>query len=546
MHLLPVYLICLLILAGNSGTAAAGDLTYPREKVKKTLETWCDWLVKNRRPDNRFNPNPTSWYQDSYAIRTLVYGYRHIGKPEYLDMAAAYADIFVAQQLPSGGFLVGDARKPVTEWSRQELERQGNLADVGSIVAILPVLYPFVDTERKAIYLGVLKRYCDDFASKYVLESGTMTNGPNFGDAYSVAAGTTGMCFAALYAITGQQWYLEVAKRAAEEQLRHWMDDGRPIFFSSADRFPQIVTGFGDSMYFNEVILWVYHHTTDTAYRDLVRETYRKYIKGTQGLVAALDSAWWPIDMYSVGGRWHASKSAAMPHVLIDYYREMESDESLVLTIDGMMNFLCTEKTWLSIGIMNPARIADRRYEGEFAVAALGFGGITLSEYLETGSAFDVGPTGKPAPRQVNFQPPYLADRYALVPTGYERDTFWPYSPTKEIGWLGKIVGAALQRGLENNLLEDTFAMSREATWELAVPNGNYLVELSAGDAASVRIQHVEVEGKTVIDNEKTTPGQYLRIKGLLVAVNDGKLTVKIGNGFEYTTLNYIRLTPSE
>jgi hypothetical protein len=179
-------------------------------------------------------------------------------------------------------------------------------------------------------------------------------------------------------------------------------------------------------------------------------------------------------------------------------------------------------------------------------VTALGFGSIALTEYLETGSAFAVGPTGKPAPHQVNFQPHEIEERYAVVPTGYERDTFFPFSPRKGIGWLGRIIGNVVRRGIEDDLLLDSFAMSHQATWELEVPNGNYTVELAAGDPASVRTQYIEVEGKLAVENKKTPPGQYVRIKGFPVEVNDGKLTVKIGNGYDMTTLNYIRLIPSE
>ena len=94
MRTLWVCLICAVLAAGSPVRAAAEGPTFPKDRVEKALETWCDWLVSNRRPDNRFNPNPTSWYRDSYAIRTLVYGYRVLHKPEYLDMAAAYADAF--------------------------------------------------------------------------------------------------------------------------------------------------------------------------------------------------------------------------------------------------------------------------------------------------------------------------------------------------------------------------------------------------------------------------------------------------------------------
>ncbi|NOZ23505.1 MAG: hypothetical protein GXP25_20710 [Planctomycetes bacterium] len=357
---------------------------------KKALKTYCDWLLAHQTKSGFFNQNSSEWYRTSYPLRTLLAGYDIFGEKRYLDAVTVCLDKLLSEQLPNAAWASGFRNKPISERTQKEVEQAmggtTNTADVGSISTCLAVAYAYVDNERKAKYLDALKRYAEDYCMQWQLASGGFTNGrwqgKDMTTPYSVATGTQGMSFCALYAITGDEKYLKVAERAAKFLLDNWKEDGRPIHHHHAKDTAYVakVTSFGDIYYYHEAILWVWHWTKDEKLKDRIRQVYSWHIKGEEGLLHARENAvWWP-----VSHPWTNSKAAAMPLVLIEYDRSMAKDPEVHEAVERCEAFLCNPDFSKRIGVMCEPDLPW----GEYSMAATGFGGLTLAELVKPGVIF--------------------------------------------------------------------------------------------------------------------------------------------------------------
>jgi len=362
---------------------AAADKSDPR----KTLKTYCDWLLAHRTATGLLEQNSTEWYRTSYPIRTLLAGYHIFGDRRYLDAVTTCLDKLVGEQLPNSAWSSACRNRPVAERTDDEVDKAikgtTNTADVGSISACLAVAYPYVDERRKKVYLAALKRYADNYAAQWQLPTGGFTNGRWHGQdmktPYSVATGTQGMSFCALYAVTGDARYLKIAERAAGFLLDNWLEDGRPVHHhhEKETASPLKVTSFGDVYYYHEAILWVWHWTQDESLKDKTRRVYGWHIKGAQGLLQARENGvWWP-----VSETWANSKAAAMPLVFLEYDRSMAKDAEAHEAVERCVSFLCHPAWAERIGVM----CAPEMPWGKFSMPATGFAGLTLAEIIEPG-----------------------------------------------------------------------------------------------------------------------------------------------------------------
>ena len=354
---------------------------------RKALRTYCDWILANRPENGSFNPNSSEWYRSSYPLRTLLAGSQIFGEKSYLDAACALLDKLVEEQLPNGAWSSGFSNKPVSKRTPAEVEKAlsgtTNTADVGSISTCLAVAFPVVEASRQQPYLNALRRFSDGYAAQWQLPSGAFTNGRWGGKdmtvPYSVATGTQGMSFCALYAVTGEPRYLKIAERAAGFLLDNWLPDGRPIHHhhSEAKSAPLKSTSFGDIYYYHEAILWVWHWTANPALKDKIARVYGWHIKGPEGLLAArANEVWWPVDH-----PWTNSKAAAMPLVFLEYDRAMKQDPEVHEAVIRSEKFLCNPDFAQRIGVMEDPEMPW----GQFSMAATGFGGLFLAELIEPG-----------------------------------------------------------------------------------------------------------------------------------------------------------------
>ena len=249
--------------------------------VRAALRKLCDYLVAHQKETGVW---AGAWYETSYPVRTLLAAYDIFDDPRYLDAATKCLDKLPTEQLPNNSFSAGFRNQPTSQSSPATLERlmagTTNTADVGCITACLSIAAPYVEAERRKLYLDTAKRYADGYAAQWQLDSGGFTNAQCRGirctTEYSVATGTQAMNFAALYAATGEKRYLTVATRAADFLLRHWLEDGRPVHhrWDSPEKGPADILDFGNCYYYHDGILWTYHYNADPAFCKSVERVY--------------------------------------------------------------------------------------------------------------------------------------------------------------------------------------------------------------------------------------------------------------------------------
>ncbi|MDB5060216.1 MAG: hypothetical protein JWP67_59 [Mucilaginibacter sp.] len=154
----------------------------------------------------------------------------------------------------------------------------------------------------------------------------------------------------------------------------------------------------------------------------------------------------------------------------------------------------------------------------------------------------------------INFQP-----STASVPPGYIADTGLPYDATRKYGWINPVTKQPIS--LEKNMrlrsgtgdlkqltlvqMQATTNSQVPGTWEYAVPNGQYIVTVSAGDTGYFDSNNqINVEGlPTISDYTPTTTVKY-RTGTAKVSVTDGKLTIDATGGTN-TKMNYLTFSPA-
>jgi glucose/arabinose dehydrogenase len=150
---------------------------------------------------------------------------------------------------------------------------------------------------------------------------------------------------------------------------------------------------------------------------------------------------------------------------------------------------------------------------------------------------------------RVNFQP-----AAAPVPAGYLPDGGAIYGARGNgytYGWLVDNTQYARDRNAPNSPDQryDTFAHmqwpsnSRNAAWEIAVPNGTYSVRIVAGDPSYWDSVHrIAAEGTLVVSGTPSSASRWVEGTAV-VTVNDGRLTVSNYAGASNNKIAFIELT---
>ncbi len=141
---------------------------------------------------------------------------------------------------------------------------------------------------------------------------------------------------------------------------------------------------------------------------------------------------------------------------------------------------------------------------------------------------------------KVNFQP-----SNASTPSGYESDNGSAYGNRGNgfsYGWIGGGNGNTRNRsGSSDQRLRTLNHMQKGAgrTWEIAVPNGDYELEIGCGDPQySDQVNNLDVEGVQVTDPDGEDNIDIFT--SIVVTVSDGRLTIKPGNGSSNAKICYI------
>jgi N-acetylneuraminic acid mutarotase len=149
----------------------------------------------------------------------------------------------------------------------------------------------------------------------------------------------------------------------------------------------------------------------------------------------------------------------------------------------------------------------------------------------------------------VNFQP-----SGAAVPSGYVADTGATFAARGNgftSGWDASASGATRDRNSSRSPDQryDTFVhtqMYGTRTWEVAVPNGDYVVHLVGGDpdyyGSTIKFN---AEGVLVASGSQTSANKWVEGEAT-VTVSDGKLTITNASGASNNKLSFLDITSAE
>ncbi len=116
-------------------------------------------------------------------------------------------------------------------------------------------------------------------------------------------------------------------------------------------------------------------------------------------------------------------------------------------------------------------------------------------------------------------------------------------------GWSANNTNNMVDRNSSRSLDQryDTFAFmqrySRTYTWEIAVPNGTYIVRLVAGDANTTsNVFRINLEGTLALSGTQTSTARWID-RTVIVNVTDGRLTLSNGAGTTNNKICFIEIT---
>ena len=143
------------------------------------------------------------------------------------------------------------------------------------------------------------------------------------------------------------------------------------------------------------------------------------------------------------------------------------------------------------------------------------------------------GPSIATSPIDINFQPAAAAGV-----TGYLIDSGLAYGARngQSYGWNVDTSAETRDRNLTSDQLKDTLIhlqrpSNPNASWEIALPNGQYQVRVVAGDPSAVdSVYRLDVEGIRVVDGTPTTANPWLE-GTVMVTITDGRLTLSNAAG---------------
>ncbi|MET0864665.1 MAG: fibronectin type III domain-containing protein, partial [Nakamurella sp.] len=179
-------------------------------------------------------------------------------------------------------------------------------------------------------------------------------------------------------------------------------------------------------------------------------------------------------------------------------------------------------------------------------------------------------PTQPTLPAKFDFAETPGVTPASVTPAGFTRDYGQNYANLRGYGWLAagtstplSLIGNGRSRvagsndplnspiHMQGNTVAGFANIADAGTWQLAVPNGSYDVELAVGDAtpgSDPTTHRINVEGQNAINNftivGTPTGAARFQVVTKTVAVSDGFLTVDAIGGIN-TKIDYITVTPT-
>ena len=104
------------------------------------------------------------------------------------------------------------------------------------------------------------------------------------------------------------------------------------------------------------------------------------------------------------------------------------------------------------------------------------------------------------------------------------------------------LTGASVDE-LQKSIIYDDYGRTDTFNWD--IENGTYTVTVSIGwDGKTYSKNRVVVEGQILFDDVATTPAEPYKVGSVTVDVNDGNVTLEVGQQDEYTMLNWMSVEP--
>jgi hypothetical protein len=354
-------------------------LTLGRVVPRTLLRRHCEFLMEQRLHDGGFSYRG-AWYQNSFALRTLLAGSTLLLEPEWRDAAVTLLDRFVADQAADGSWLSAYFGRRGCEMATRADASSANLADIGAVTLCLAMAVPLVDTDRQEEYLRAAILYADSVALPNQLPDGAFANrlwsGRDWRHPYSIATATQASSLALLYAITEEPHYLESAERAARFLARNVRSDGRIALAPHDTSAVEVIesTAFGDVFYVIEALLIVERYTVDPRTRRELSAAVDRWMNGKAGLMARAEHGYW----WRVKDSWTASKLAGVPYLIALQERQRRTPE-LALLLRRQLAWLADLPLSRRIGV----RLHPAHPSAEYALTATGFGGMSVAAFID-------------------------------------------------------------------------------------------------------------------------------------------------------------------
>jgi hypothetical protein len=354
-------------------------VTLGRVVPRTLLRKHCEFLMDQRLHDGGFTYHG-AWYQNSFALRTLLAGSTLLLEPGWRDAAVTLLDRFVADQAVDGSWRSAYFGRRGCEMSSRADTLSANLADIGAVTLCLAMAVPLVDADRQEEYLEAAMLYADSVALPNQLPGGAFANrlwaGRDSRHPYSIATATQASSLALLYAVTEEPHYLEASERAARFLARTVLSDGRVELAPHDTSAVRVLesTAFGDVFYIMEALLIVERYTTDPATRRELRAALDRWVDGKAGLLARAEHGYW----WRTRDSWTASKLAGVPYLLALRGRQQRTPE-VALLLKRQIAWLADLSLSRRIGV----RLHPSHPSAEYALTATGFGGMSVAAFIE-------------------------------------------------------------------------------------------------------------------------------------------------------------------
>jgi hypothetical protein len=357
----------------------------PAVSAEETLRGYCEYLLENRSSDGSFSYRGL-WYENSFAVRTLLAGGDLLDEERYTEAALHNLDRFVAEQQPDGNWSAMYFGRPDCPQAGEFISdpMTTNLADLGTMAFCVAYAARRVDGERSRIYLEAARRYADEIVLPNQLESGAFPNlkyeGRSFLSAYTVATAVQASFLAALSQATGDSTYLEHAERAGMFLASNIDTSGTVVFHAFDRRQASVVSPgvLGDLFYVIDGLLWVRYATHQGPVRLAIDITLRDYVSGSQGLLTRIEEeAWWYTE-----NAWEGSKKAAILYLL----NTMDAFEIVdVGDLSSRVLALYQDSTLRPFGILGDTLNPD---QGEYGLPATSLAGLGAASMIDPLVAF--------------------------------------------------------------------------------------------------------------------------------------------------------------